>query len=80
MTKQSAVPEELDEAQDDDSLLEIDHGDYGFVISADGELKHMFTPEEFFLDPPPVVKKIFKLLGIKDINSVAQSGESDIIH
>lgn len=79
MTKQSTVPEELEEVVDD-SLLEIDHGDYGFVISADGELKHMFTPDEFYLDPPPVVRKILKLLGIKDINSVAQFSESDIVH
>jgi hypothetical protein len=45
-----------------------DENDYGFIIGPDGELKHMFTPNEFHLDPPPVVKKIFKLLGIKDIN------------
>ncbi len=45
-----------------------DDNDYGFVIGPDGELKHMFTPNEFHLNPPPVVKKILKLLGIKDIN------------
>lgn len=45
-----------------------DENDYGFIIGPDGELKHMFTPNEFHLDPPPVVKKILKLLGIKDIN------------
>jgi hypothetical protein len=28
----------------------------------------MFTPNEFNLNPPPVVKKILKVLGIKDIN------------
>jgi hypothetical protein len=80
MTKQSTVPEELEEAVEDEALMEVDPGDYGFVISSDGELKHMFTPEDFFLDPPPVVRKIFKLFGIKDINSVAQTGENDIIH
>ncbi len=45
-----------------------DDNDYGFVIGPDGELKHMFTPNEFHLNPPHVVKKILKLLGIKDIN------------
>ena len=45
-----------------------DENDYGFIIGPDGELKHMFTPNEFHLEPPPVVKKILKLLGIKDIN------------
>jgi hypothetical protein len=59
--------------------LEIDEGDYGFIFSADGELKHMFTPEDFYLDPPPVVKKILKALGIKDINSLSMDG-NDTIH
>lgn len=58
------LPEEELEALEDFA----DENDYGFIIGPDGELKHMFTPNEFHLDPPPVVKKILKLLGIKDIN------------
>lgn len=58
------LPEEELEALEDFA----DENDYGFIIGPDGELKHMFTPNEFHLEPPPVVKKILKLLGIKDIN------------
>lgn len=58
------LPEEEIEAIEDLA----DENDYGFIIGADGELKHIFTPNEFQLNPPPVVKKILKVLGIKDIN------------
>jgi hypothetical protein len=61
--KDQVQEEELDTLED-----LADENDYGFVIGPDGELKHMFTPNEFNLDPPPVVKKILRLLGIKDIN------------
>lgn len=60
---QEAEVEELEALED-----LADEDDYGFIIGADGELKHMFTPNDFHLTPPPVVKKILKLLGIKDIN------------
>jgi hypothetical protein len=49
---------------------DLDASDYGFIFSADGELKHMFAPDEFELDPPKVIKKILKLLGIDDINNI----------
>jgi hypothetical protein len=82
MSKNSHVVTEVE--PDEDELLaeqlEIDGEDYGFIISADGELKHLFTPDEFYLDPPPLVKKILKLLGIKDINNVAIDDASDTIH
>ena len=63
--KDQVQEEELDAIED-----LADDNDYGFIIGPDGELKHMFTPNEFHLEPPPVVKKILKLLGIKDINMV----------
>ena len=57
------------EVEEIEALEDIaDENDYGFIIGPDGELKHMFTPNEFNLNPPPVVKKILKVLGIKDIN------------
>jgi hypothetical protein len=59
---------EVEEIEPLEELAE--ENDYGFIIGPDGELKHMFTPNEFHLDPPPVVKKILKLLGIKDINQL----------
>lgn len=67
MTK---IIQDKDLEQDDLEALEdvADEHDYGFIIGPNGELKHIFTPDEFHLDPPPVVKKILKLLGIKDVN------------
>jgi hypothetical protein len=69
---------ESEEAQDETEDIDIDGTeDYGFVFGSDGELKHMFTPDGFYLEPPPVVKKILKLLGIKDINALPGP---DILH
>jgi hypothetical protein len=65
--------EHEDELDIDD---EYDDGDYGFILGADGELKSMFAPEEFFLDPPPKVKRILKILGIKDINTAWDGDET----
>jgi hypothetical protein len=66
-----------DDVENED--YELSDQDYGFIISADGELKHLFTPEEFYLDPPPVVRKILKALGIKDINTIPMDG-NDTLH
>jgi hypothetical protein len=76
MTKQIL---ELEQDQDEIESDEIGEEDYGFIIGPDGELKHMFTPDEFLLDPPPIVKKILKLLGIADINSLDFDG-NDTVH
>jgi hypothetical protein len=59
---------------------EISEEDYGFIIGADGEIKHIFTPNEFYLDPPTTVKKILKILGISDINSLDFDAESPTLH
>jgi hypothetical protein len=82
MSKNShVVPEvELEEEELLVEQLEVDSQDYGFIFSADGELKHLFTPDDFYLDPPPLIKKILKLLGIKDINTVAIDDASDTLH
>jgi len=82
MSKNSQVVLEV-ELEEEELLveqLEVDSQDYGFIFSADGELKHLFTPDDFYLDPPPLVKKILKLLGIKDINTVAIDDASDTLH
>jgi hypothetical protein len=76
MTKQI---QELEQDQEEIELDEIGKEDYGFIIGPDGELKHLFTPDEFLLDPPPIVKKILKLLGIADINSLDFDG-NDTVH
>ena len=73
-------PEQLEEQEEVISEdYEIGDQDYGFVIGADGELKHLFPPTDFYLEPPPIVRKILKLLGIKDINAVAFDG-NDTLH
>jgi hypothetical protein len=74
MSKQT---QSQDEAQDSLEELGLDDGDYGFIISADGQLKHLFTPEEFALYPPKTVQRILKIFGIKDINEVGFSDTDD---
>lgn len=63
--QENPTPEQEETETLDDLVGE---NDYGFIIGPDGEIKHILTPNEFHLEPPPVVKKILKLLGIKDIN------------
>lgn len=46
MSKQTQSQEIAADSLDE---LGLDDGDYGFIISADGELKHLFTPEDFAL-------------------------------
>jgi hypothetical protein len=65
--------EQEDELEIDD---EYEDGDYGFILGADGELKSMFAPDEFFLEPPAKVKRILKILGIKDINTAWDGDET----
>ena len=54
----------------DDEYDEITDEDYGFVIGPDGELKSVFLPVEYTPDIPDSVRKIFKILGITDLDDV----------
>lgn len=54
------------EAEDD----LISNTDYGFVITADGELKTFFCPDSFDGWPPKEVMKIFKIFKITDLTEV----------
>jgi hypothetical protein len=76
MTKQT---QELSDQEQDDLSEDLASDDYGFIIGSDGTLKHIFTPDDFYLDPPANVKRILKILGIKDINSLAIEGD-DTLH
>lgn len=60
-----------------EEVTDFEDGDYGFIVSPEGELKHVYLPEDFMLDPPPQVKKILKIFGIKDIN---QATPIDTLH
>ena len=75
MSKNNITAEPETATDIDDELEGID--DYGFIIGPNGELKHMFAPDEFDLDPPAVVRKILKLFGIKDINA---GWDQDTLH
>lgn len=70
------------DTQDIDELESLEfvasEDDYGFVFGPDGELKHVFTPNKFELDPPAVIKKILKLLGIDDINQLDFDGDGTL--
>jgi len=48
---------------------ELAEDDYAFIFDVDGELKQVFLPDGFELNPPEVIKKILAVLGIDDINS-----------
>jgi hypothetical protein len=80
MPKPTHPQQEQDLVEDTLENLEIESDDYGFVIGADGEIKAIFTPEGFYLDPPLVIKKILKVLGIKDINQLHSMDGNDTLH
>ena len=61
------INEEEDFSDDD-----FEEGDYGFIISPNGELKSMMFPEDLMEDPPKTIRKILKIFGITDINVVTE--------
>jgi hypothetical protein len=48
---------------------EITNEDYGFIVGADGELKSVFMPTDYF-EIPEKVKAVFETFGISDPESV----------
>ena len=74
----SKLTEEIQEENEAPEDLGLDEGDYCFVIGADGELKHLFTPQDFALDPPKTVQRILKIFGIKDINQIGTDGDETL--
>lgn len=56
---------EVEDLEDD----EYDPSDYGFIISADGELKSIMYPENLMGEPPEEIQLILKLFGIGDIDT-----------
>lgn len=56
---------EYEEVDDD---FETD--DYGFIVSADGELKSVLFPENLMDDPPIEVQMILKIYGITNFNEL----------
>lgn len=58
------------EQDDIDEIENFGDEDYGFIIGPNGELKTMVFPEDLMDDPPPEVKRILKIFGIKNIHQV----------
>lgn len=49
---------------DDSEEANLDATDFGFIISADGELKSLMYPESLEGDPPEEIIMILEILGI----------------
>jgi hypothetical protein len=56
---------EVEDLEDD----EYDPSDYGFIISADGELKSIMYPEDLMGEPPEEIQLIMKLFGVGDLET-----------
>lgn len=52
---------------------DVDSDDYGFIISANGDLKSIMFPENLMEDPPQEIKRILKIFGIKDIHGLGNN-------
>ena len=67
MPNKDTIPAvDLEDLEDD----EYDPTDYGFIISADGELKSVMYPEELMGEPPEEIKLIMQIFGISDIETL----------
>lgn len=66
MSRENIENNQIEEIEED----EWEEGDYGFVISSEGELKSIMFPEELMNDPPIEIKKILKIFGIKNIHQL----------
>lgn len=64
------MSEHYDDEFDDD---EFDDDDYGFIISSAGDLKSIMFPENLMEDPPPEIKRILKIFGIKNIHDLGNN-------
>jgi hypothetical protein len=45
---------------------EIEEDDYGIILSANGELKSIFLPDDMPFELPEKLAKIFEILGYAD--------------
>jgi len=66
MPNKNTIPAVELELEEDD---EHDPSDYGFIISADGELKSVMYPEDLMEEPPEEIQLILKLFGISSIDT-----------
>jgi len=78
MSQNSKLVAELEQYEVDDNDVEISNTDYGFIITADGELKTFFCPDHPDGWPPKEVIKIFKIFKITDLSEVLP--QSTMLH
>lgn len=64
----TAHDDQLDDGVVED--LDIDNTDYGFIVTADGQLKVFFCPDNLDGWPPKEVQRIFKIFKITDLSEV----------
>ena len=66
MPNNTTIPAvDLEVEEDDD----FDPSDFGFIISADGELKSIMYPEDLMEEPQEEIKLIMKIFGIADLDT-----------
>ena len=70
MSQHTKLHNELDQYQDDCDDIDISDTDYGFIVTASGELKTFFCPDNPGGWPPKEVQKIFKIFKINDLSEV----------
>ena len=67
MTK---IKEHMIEEVEDLEFDDFNSDDYGFILGPNGELKSIMYPEELMENPPNKIRKILKILGIKDLHQL----------
>lgn len=55
---------------DEEFQEEITSKDYGFIVSDEGELKAVFMPTDNAMFIPASVKRVFKIFGIKNPDTI----------
>jgi hypothetical protein len=68
--------ENIAEVEEADFENEFDRDDFGFIISADGELKSVMYPEHLMDDPPEEIKMILEIFGIDNFETI----ENRVLH
>lgn len=63
------MSDKVNDVEEDIDDEDFEDGDFGFIISPNGELKTMMIPE-LMEDPPLEVRRILKIFGIKNIHQI----------
>ena len=69
MSKNSQIDPGVELDEEIEFEDELEEGDYAFIFDSDGELKNVYLPADFEIEPPEMIVKILSMLGVTDINS-----------